>query len=165
MRRLGGKFITVPAIPSNRAKGNSFHKKVTAERRRQRLDRQHKNLHDSFVSDIKELAKGIVPEYRLDKNGVHRPFGKAKLGDFVYDFAWPQYKVAVELQGGIYRRGRNTGHVSISGMERDMEKLNRAAVYGWILLQFSPHKVYDRPNYVYQTLKAVMAYRTEGMSR
>ena len=51
-----------------------------------------------------------------------------------FDFAWPIYKVAVEVDGGIYSRGR---HVRGSGFERDAEKRNAAVMAGWRVLHFT----------------------------
>lgn len=51
-----------------------------------------------------------------------------------FDFAWPDSKVAVEIEGGIYTQGR---HTRGKGYESDMRKYNRAAVLGWIVLRGS----------------------------
>lgn len=48
-----------------------------------------------------------------------------------FDFAWPERRLAVEVQGGIYRGG---GHTSVTGVRRDIEKLNAAALLGWRVL-------------------------------
>jgi very-short-patch-repair endonuclease len=55
-----------------------------------------------------------------------------------FDFAWPIWKVAVEVDGGIYSRGR---HVRGSGFERDAEKRNAAVLAGWRVLHFTPRQV------------------------
>ena len=55
-----------------------------------------------------------------------------------FDFAWPRYKVAVEVDGGIYSRGRL---VRGSGFERDAEKRNAAVMAGWRVLHFTPRLV------------------------
>ena len=55
-----------------------------------------------------------------------------------FDFAWPLRKVAVEVDGGIYSRGR---HVRGSGFERDAEKRNAAVMAGWRVLHFTPRLV------------------------
>lgn len=52
-----------------------------------------------------------------------------------FDFAWPSVKVAVEIQGGGFRRGKHTRGV---GQQNDMDKLNEAQRLGWIVLQFGP---------------------------
>lgn len=49
-----------------------------------------------------------------------------------FDFAWPDKKVALEVEGGIWTNGR---HNRGAGMEADMEKYNRATCEGWRLLR------------------------------
>ena len=49
-----------------------------------------------------------------------------------FDFAWPRYNVAVEVEGGIYSAGR---HTRGKGFERDCEKTNAAVVQGWRVLR------------------------------
>lgn len=51
-----------------------------------------------------------------------------------FDFAWPDRKVAVEIEGGLYKGGR---HTSIIGFEGDCEKYNAAAMKGWMVLRYS----------------------------
>lgn len=51
---------------------------------------------------------------------------------WMFDFAWQQWKLAVEIEGGIFVRGR---HVSPSGFVKDCEKYNEAAVLGWTVLR------------------------------
>ncbi len=55
-----------------------------------------------------------------------------------FDFAWPLYKVAVEVDGGIHCRGR---HVRGAGFERDAEKGNAAVMAGWRVLHFTPKHI------------------------
>lgn len=57
---------------------------------------------------------------------------------FRFDFAWPEQKLALEVEGGVFIRG---AHGSISGIMRDMEKYNLAALYGWRVLRVVPEKL------------------------
>ena len=59
-----------------------------------------------------------------------------------FDFAFPCRMVAVEYEGGIYRRGGGW-HQSIGRMEGDMEKYNTAALDGWVVLRFSAKHVQE----------------------
>lgn len=52
-----------------------------------------------------------------------------------FDFAWPEQKVAVEIDGGTALR--LPSHTSIKGMERDREKSNQAALMGWTVLRYT----------------------------
>ena len=49
-----------------------------------------------------------------------------------FDFAWPDQMVAVEIQGGVWSGG---AHGRGSGITRNYEKYNAAAVRGWRVLQ------------------------------
>lgn len=53
-----------------------------------------------------------------------------------FDFAILDQKLAIECEGGIYAQGR-TGHSSITGIERDIEKGNAATLLGWRVLRFT----------------------------
>lgn len=80
---------------------------------------------EAFAFHVK--AEGLpVPEreYRFDE-------GKRL---WRFDFAWPEKKIAVEIEGGIWSRGR---HVRGSGFENDCRKMNEAAAQGWFVYRFS----------------------------
>ncbi len=50
-----------------------------------------------------------------------------------FDMAWENDQVAVEVEGGVWVRGR---HNRGSGFIKDCEKYNEAALMGWIVLRF-----------------------------
>jgi len=54
------------------------------------------------------------------------------------DFAWPDLQLAVEIEGGIWTRGR---HTRGAGVRADMEKYNALASMGWALLRFDGEAV------------------------
>ncbi len=55
-----------------------------------------------------------------------------------FDIAWPKYKIAIEIEGGIWIQGR---HNRGAGMIKDMEKYNSANMLGWMLLQYTPQNL------------------------
>lgn len=55
-----------------------------------------------------------------------------------FDYAIPELKVAVEIDGGVWDYGR---HNRPQGYMDDMEKLNNAISLGWYVLRFT---TYDR---------------------
>ena len=57
---------------------------------------------------------------------------------FRFDFAWPDRKLAVEVDGGTFTGGR---HVRGAGYERDVEKQNLAVTQGWRVLHFTQRQV------------------------
>jgi very-short-patch-repair endonuclease len=54
------------------------------------------------------------------------------------DLAWPALKLAVEVEGGIWIRGR---HTRPSGFIADMEKYNNLCLLGWSLLRVTTQQV------------------------
>ena len=61
---------------------------------------------------------------------------------FRFDFCWPEHRVAVEIQGGVYSNGQ---HVRGKGYERDMEKHNLATLAGWTVLYFTGNQIKKDP--------------------
>lgn len=58
-----------------------------------------------------------------------------------FDFAFPDKKIAVEIEGGT-RFGKSR-HSKGIGFERDAEKYNRAARDGWMVLRYSTRMVVE----------------------
>ena len=52
-----------------------------------------------------------------------------------FDFCWATQAVALEVEGGVWTRGR---HGRGSGIVKDMEKYNAAALAGWLVLRVLP---------------------------
>lgn len=57
-----------------------------------------------------------------------------------FDFAYPQFKIAIEQEGGVWTGGR---HTRSKGFLNDMEKYNEAAILGWRLLRITPQMITD----------------------
>lgn len=60
---------------------------------------------------------------------------------WLFDFAWPEQKVALEVDGGVWSRGR---HTRGAGFLRDMEKINTATVMGWRVVRCTPQTLTTR---------------------
>lgn len=58
--------------------------------------------------------------------------------DWRIDFAWPDRRLAVELQGGVWSGGR---HTRGAGYIADDEKSNRLTEDGWRVLRFTREEV------------------------
>jgi hypothetical protein len=52
-----------------------------------------------------------------------------------FDFSWRDSMVALEVEGGVWSRGR---HGRGSGIVKDIEKYNAAAIAGWWVLRVLP---------------------------
>lgn len=54
------------------------------------------------------------------------------------DLAWPDLFVGVEVHGGIWTEGR---HTRGSGFQADREKMNEAALLGWLVLEVTGEQI------------------------
>lgn len=52
-----------------------------------------------------------------------------------FDFAWPDHRLALEIEGGVWTRGR---HFRGKGAMADMEKYNEATLAGWRVIRVIP---------------------------
>jgi very-short-patch-repair endonuclease len=55
-----------------------------------------------------------------------------------FDFAFPEQMIAIEIEGGIWSRGR---HTRPQGYEKDLEKYNMATRLGWSVYRFTTDMV------------------------
>mgnify|MGYP001589451103 CR=1 FL=1 len=57
-----------------------------------------------------------------------------------FDFAWIDERLALEVDGGVWSGGK---HGRGSGIVKDHEKQNAAAVLGWRILRITPRQLTD----------------------
>lgn len=57
-----------------------------------------------------------------------------------FDYAWPEHKVALEVEGGLFARVKGR-HARPQGIRGDMEKYNTAAGMGWLVLRCLPEEL------------------------
>ena len=57
-----------------------------------------------------------------------------------FDFAWPDQRVAIEIEGGVWNNGR---HNRAAGFIGACEKYNAAVMRGWRVLRFAGHQLDD----------------------
>jgi very-short-patch-repair endonuclease len=57
-----------------------------------------------------------------------------------FDFAWPDRKVAAEVEGGVWSQGR---HTRGAGYSKDCEKYNSAMARGWQVYRFTAEMIDD----------------------
>lgn len=69
-----------------------------------------------------------------------------------FDYAIPEHKIALEVEGGIYTNGR---HIRPKGFLGDMEKYNAAAILGWRVLRCTPNALLSIStiSMIYQAMK------------
>jgi len=92
--------------------------------------------------------------YRLPAPEREHVFAKPRRWRF--DFAWPDRKLAAEVEGGTWVRGR---HSRGAGMRKDADKYNQAAIMGWYVLKLTSDMVKDGSaiQTVKDALKAIRA--------
>lgn len=101
-------------------------------------------LSPNYVQPLRILAQLLkvpepIPEYKFHLTRRWK-----------VDFAWVDEKIILEVEGEIYGTGKpcfyckvrpTGGHSSISGILRDIEKYNEAAIHGWIVLRVLPEEL------------------------
>jgi len=87
---------------------------------------------DIYVKYLSQQLDGeeVVAEYRF------HPVRKWR-----FDYAIPAYKVAIEIDGGVWIGGR---HNAPQGYLNDLKKFNAAAALGWLVLKFTPDEKFTR---------------------
>lgn len=83
-----------------------------------------------------EIAKQFFQRMGLPEPVTEFQFEPARRWRF--DYAWPEAKVALEVEGGIWTGGR---HTSAKGFSRDMAKYNHAVTLGWGVLRVAPDEL------------------------
>ncbi len=58
-----------------------------------------------------------------------------------FDYAFPEHKIALEVEGGVWTGGRHTSSV---GFLNDMEKYNTATLMGWRVFRTTPDELYKK---------------------
>ncbi len=62
-----------------------------------------------------------------------------------FDFAEPDTRVAVEIEGIVFWGQRRSRHQTARGYEGDCEKYNAAVELGWVVLRYSQGQVTRDP--------------------
>ena len=92
------------------------------------------------ASERSGLAWCSACEASAESRGWAYRHGFQRDRDFRFDFAWPDDKLAVEVDGGTFSGGR---HTRGAGYAADAEKLNEAVLRGWKVLRVTSKQVED----------------------
>lgn len=76
-----------------------------------------------------------------------------------FDYAIPEYKIAIEIDGGLWLDGGGR-HNRASGYKGDMEKFNAAASLGWLVLKFTPQQKFLTSTL--EIIKETLKYKQHG---
>lgn len=102
------------------------------------------------ISAIELLFGNQVKLARLPEPVLEHTFHEKRR--WRLDAAWPELKIAAELEGAIWIEGR---HTRGSGFTKDCEKYNAAALLGWRVFRFTAGMVRDGT--ALQTIREALA--------
>lgn len=74
-----------------------------------------------------------------------------------FDYAIPEHKIALEVEGGVWTGGR---HTSPKGFLNDMEKYNTATLMGWRVFRTTPDELHT--NATLQLLRTAISGQAKG---
>lgn len=105
------------------------------------------DLERAFVTRYLQLADDTMPmvlaEYQFHPDRKWR-----------VDFAFPPYKLAIEIEGAVWTGGR---HTRPSGYLKDVEKYNELSAMGWRLLRFTRTDIDNDPIAMIDTIRRALA--------
>lgn len=100
--------------------------------KKQKKSRQTGNsaqIRDVFTVICKtDLGVECVKEYKFHPERKWR-----------FDYAVPEYRIALEVEGGVWTSGR---HTRPQGFLGDIEKYNTATLMGWRVFRTTPTELY-----------------------
>jgi very-short-patch-repair endonuclease len=98
----------------------------------ERMSEDKKSLFLYYWNALTNMRVSPVEEYNFDKEigRKHR-----------FDFAFPDFMVAVEINGNAWNVKGGGRH----GNDADLEKINIAVSMGWKVFQLSPKMLQDDP--------------------
>ena len=88
---------------------------------------------DDLAFQLNACGMKYIREYVFD-----RPMDASKPRKWRFDFAWPEVRLACEVDGAIWTGGR---HTRGAGVLKDCEKVSAAAGQGWRLVRVAPQHV------------------------
>lgn len=94
---------------------------------------------------VSVLEEGFARLWTMLKPGLPAPEREWRFSPprrWRFDFAWPDRKVAVEVEGSARGGGR---HQRRAGFQADAEKYNAAAELGWVVLRYTGDDLRKRP--------------------
>jgi hypothetical protein len=96
---------------------------------------QRKAKHEERLEELRRhlAARGIVPPVREWR------FADPAAG-WLFDLAWPEARVAVEIDGGFFAKG-GSRHGMGEGAREDLAKRNAALLLGWRVVHVLPENV------------------------
>jgi len=104
----------------------------------------------SKQSYLERRVEAFIGRHELPPAHAEFRFAPPRLWRF--DFAWPDRKLAFEIEGGTFSRGRHTRGL---GYEADCEKYAIALLLGWRVLRFTSKQITS--GWAFDVLQATLA--------
>lgn len=76
-----------------------------------------------------------------------------------FDYAIPDHKIALEVEGGVWTQGR---HTRPQGFLGDIEKYNTATLMGWRVFRTTPDDLYSTATLKLLKQAVLGQYKTEN---
>ena len=91
------------------------------------------------MSELEERFAFQIKAYELPEPKRQFKFHSSR--KFLADFAWPEFRLIVEINGGTWMK--KSGHNTGTGILRDYEKSNCAQLMGYTYLQYTGKELDD----------------------
>jgi len=91
-------------------------------------------------TDLENMFAEQISQYRMPVPVRQFPFARALQRQFKSDFAWPDYRLLVEIEGGIWKPGGGA-HSHPIDIERDCERRQYAIILRWHMLPITGKQV------------------------
>ena len=110
------------------------------------------NMEPEFIVRFLLERAGLfyLPEYRFHPVRLWR-----------FDFALPDYKTAIEIEGATWTQGR---HTRGKGYQNDCEKYNAATLMGWKVLRYPTSYIISNWDKIHADLMQLMRDKNSGTS-
>lgn len=95
------------------------------------------NIERAFLTRWRQFAPDGLP-LMVAQFYYARPIGR----ELCADFAFPDARLLIEGQGGVFT---GQAHGSISGILKDNDRLNTAALLGWRMMRFTSKDLDEQP--------------------
>lgn len=100
---------------------------------------------EKTIKEPSKLEIAFDQAWMLHKDGMPDPVCELRFAPprkWRFDRAWPDAKIAVEIDGGTWMGGR---HSRGEGYSNDCEKLNHAVLMGWRVLRYTSDMIKKDP--------------------
>lgn len=105
------------------------------------------NEYEEYFKSVAKVSKSKLHENNLlaqiQASNLPAPTREHKFHatrKWRFDFAFPELRVAVEVEGGTWINGRHNRGL---GFEADCCKYNEAAIAGWRIIRVTPKMIFD----------------------